>query len=172
MKPIEACASATLCTLLGCAILAPLVDRRTPVERAHDMEPRCKGIGEQGVAPLLSPSSIDSVEPAYSYVQTVNDRRANLRGAKIHVKPLTGLSAEAMARGLECHQASVTLGGRPAAEDDPYALPGRWLDFDVSSEGDGFVVLARSDSFDDASRILERAKRFASSSAAGDRSEK
>jgi hypothetical protein len=40
-------------------------------------------------------------------------------------------------------------------------LPTRWVDIDVDAEADGFVALVRADSFDDARRILERARRFA-----------
>jgi len=149
--------------LVGCGGIPFLVpDSRTPADRAREVEPKCQGFGEETAVPLLSPTAFDSVEPAYSYVQGgPNDREARLRGARIHVKPLPGLSREAMARSLECHQSRVTLGRVQAKADDPYVLPGEWLDIDVDSAGDGFVVQVRADGFDAAKQVLERAKRFA-----------
>ena len=149
--------------LVGCGgipFLAP--DPRTPTDRAREMEPKCQGFGEETVAQLLSPAAFDSVEPAYSYVKSgPNDHEARLRGARIHVKPLPGFSREAMARSLECHESRVTLGRVPAKTDDPYVLADEWLDIDVDSVGDGFVVQVRADGMDAARRVLERAKRFA-----------
>ncbi len=95
----------TGCT--GIPFLSP--DMRTAADRAREVEPKCKGFGEEAVAPFLTQGSIDSVEPDYSYVKSgSNDHEARLRGARIHVKPLTGLSREAIGRILECHQSRVT----------------------------------------------------------------
>jgi hypothetical protein len=38
------------------------------------------------------------------------DREARLRGARIHVAPLPGLSRESIARALECHESRAVLG--------------------------------------------------------------
>jgi hypothetical protein len=139
-----------------------LPDTRTAADRARDVEPKCQGFGEESVATLLSPASVDSVEPAYSRVKSGPvDPEARLRGARIHVKPLPGLSREAMARSLECHQARVVLGRVSAAPADPYVLAGAWLDIDVDSEGDGFAVLVRTDETESARQVLARAQRFA-----------
>jgi hypothetical protein len=151
---------------LGGCFLSPVPDTRSPVDHAHEVEPRCKAFSDAATAQLFSPDAVDRVEPAYSYVATGSDRRANLRGAAIHVRPLPGMSPESMTRSLECHQASITLGGAQASADDPYVLPGRWLDLDVSSEGDGFVAYARIDSIADARLVLDRARRFAARPAA------
>jgi hypothetical protein len=151
---------------LASCMLSPIPDTRTPVDRAHDVEPHCRNFIDGANAQLYSPEAVDRVDPAYSYVATGNDRRANLRGAAIHVRPLPGLSPESMTRSLECHQASITLGGIPPGADDPYVLPGRWLDLDVSSEGDGFVAYARINSIADAREVLDRARRFAAARSA------
>jgi hypothetical protein len=146
---------------VGCGTVWPFNDTRTPAEHARDLEPRCKGSTEESSAPVLARSAIDSVEPAYSYVKSgPNDREARLRGARVLVKPLPGLTRESLALGLECHQARATLGAVQAGADDPYVLPGRWLDIGVESTGDGFVVLVQIDEFDDAKQVLERARRF------------
>lgn len=153
--------------LVGCGgipFLSP--DVRTPADRAREIEPKCHGFGDDSAAPLLSRSAIDSVEPAYSYVKSGPvDREARLRGARIHVRPLPGFSREAMDRSLECHEARVLLGRVPGAADDPYVLEGNWLDIDVDSEGDGFVVSILADDRDAAQRVLERAQRFAAAPA-------
>jgi hypothetical protein len=116
--------------------------------------------------PLLSPSAIDSVEPAYAYAQGgPNGRQARLRGARIHLRPLAGLSRESIARGLECHEARAVLGLSKPRGDEPYTLPERWLHIDVESEGDGFLVLVQADDPDDARRVLERARLFAATPA-------
>jgi hypothetical protein len=145
--------------LVAC-ILSPLPETRTPVDYAREVEVHCKNFSDGAAAQLYVPEAVESVEPAYSYVANGNDRRPNLRGAAIHLRPLPGLSAELMTRSLECHQASVTLGRAPATADDPYVLPGRWLDLRATSEGDGFVAFARIDSIADARAVLDRALRF------------
>jgi hypothetical protein len=147
----------------GCGGVPFLVpDTRTAVDHARAVEPKCKGFSEESAAPLLSPSVVDSVDAAYSHVQSGPvDREARLRGARIHVKPLPGFSREMLARNLECHESRVTLGQVSAPADDPYALADSWLDIDVDSEGDGFVILVRNDDMDVARRVLARAQRFA-----------
>lgn len=126
------------------------------------MQAKCGPFAEESVAALLSPNAIDSVEPTYSYVMGgPNAREARLGGARIHVRPLPGLSRELVQRSLECHEARATLGVVTAQPDDPYVLPDRWLTIDVESEGDSFVVHVRADDPDDARRILDRAARFA-----------
>jgi hypothetical protein len=149
-----------VCGLVGCHVPGLVPDARTPADHALAIEPRCQGFTEERVAPLLSVTAIDSVEPAYSYVQSGAERQARLRGARITVKPLTGLSREALARIIECHEARVTLGRVAAGVDDPYVLADDWLDIDVDSEGDGFVVLVRADGMYAARRVLEKARRF------------
>jgi hypothetical protein len=114
---------------------------------------------------MVSPAVIDRVEPASSYVSSGPvDRQAVLRGARIHLRPLPAMSRETVQRDLECHQVRVTLGMLQAPADDPYILPGRWVDIDVDSEGDGFVALVRIDKLEDAKEVLDRARRFARAS--------
>jgi hypothetical protein len=156
--------AACLVACSGVPFLVP--DTRTPAYRAREVEPKCKDFGEAAVAPMLAPSAIDMVEPAYSYVKSGPvDREARLRGARIRIKPLPGFSKETIERSVECHQARVVLGQAPALADDPYVLPDHWLDIDVESEGDGFAVLVRSDETDTARQLLARAQRYASAPA-------
>jgi hypothetical protein len=149
--------------LAACAYNPLLPDVRTAADRAREVAPRCRGFSEEAAAPLLSPSAVESVEPSYSYVQSgPGDREARLRGARIHVRPLPGLSRESIQRGLECHESRVVLGQPPASASDPYQLAGHWLDIDVNSEGDGFVVKVEPTETDvDLARdVLARARQF------------
>jgi hypothetical protein len=154
--------------MLACACeYNPLLpDTRTPADFARNVTPRCAGFTEDAAAPLLSASAVDSVEPSYSHVQSgPGDREARLRGARIHVRPLPGFSPESIARSLECHESRVVLGATAPAADDPYSLAGHWLDIDVTSAGDGFVVRVEPQeraASDAAREILARAKRFTS----------
>src|SRR5579859_3083345 len=95
--------SALLLLLLpACHFFVP--DTRTPVDRANEIAPRCQGFAEEAAAQLLSPAIVDSVEPAYAYVQSgPADRQARLRGARIRLRPIGGLSRESIDRSLECH---------------------------------------------------------------------
>jgi hypothetical protein len=146
--------------LAGCHFFVP--DSRTPADIAREVASRCGGFTEEAAAPLLSPAAIDAVEPAYSYVQSgPGDRQARLRGARIHLRPVAAMSRESIARSLECHESRVVLGSTPAPKDDPYAVADRWLDIDVDSEKDGFVVRVENDDLPSAQDVLERAKRFA-----------
>jgi hypothetical protein len=151
-------------TSMGCAGGIPglLPDTRTPADFARQVEPKCAGFSEEAAAQMLSADVVDSVEPAYSYVQSGPvSREARLRGARLHIKPLPGLSRESLARNMECHESRVTLGQVPAREDDPYFLPGSWLDVDVDSEGDGFVASIRVDDMEAARKVLARAQHLA-----------
>jgi hypothetical protein len=137
-------------------------DARTPQDRAREVAPRCQGFTDEAAAVLLSPAAIDSVEPAYSYVQSgPGDRQARLRGARIHLQPIAALSRESIARSLECHESRFLLGTTASVVDDPYTLASQWLDIDVDSEKDGFVVRVQADDAPAARSVLERAKRFA-----------
>lgn len=125
------------------------------------MTARCANESEGQAAGALSPSVVEGVEPAYSTVPSGNDRAIRLRGARLYLRPAFNESPQALQRALECHQARVTLGDTPAIADDPYVLSGAWLDIDVDSNGDGLVALVRVERFDDARRVLERARSFA-----------
>jgi hypothetical protein len=155
-----------LVLLAGCQYNPLLPDMRTPVDFARDVAPRCQGYTDEAAAPLLAPAAIDSVEGAYSHVQSgPSSREPRLRGARIHVRPLPGFSRESIGRSLRCHQSRVVLGTAAPLNDDPYALAGRWLSIDVDSDGDGFVVQVEPtsrESLDVARDILARATRFAS----------
>jgi hypothetical protein len=140
----------------GCSFLVP----RSPAEHAREIAPRCRGFTEEAAGQLLSPSLVDFVEPAYTE-SGPGDRAERLRGVRIHLRPIASLSRESIARSLECHESRAVLGVVPSPiVDDPYAIAGRWLDIDVDSDKDGFVVQMGSDDLPTAREALARAKRF------------
>lgn len=146
--------------LEGC-FLSPLPDLRSPADRARETAPKCTRESTGGASEGLATSGIESVQPFYTYVaSSATMREARLRGARISLRPAPELSRESLQRALECHQTRVVLGGQPEVPDDPYVLPGAWLDIAVASTGDGFVVDVQADTFNDAKRVLERARRF------------
>src|SRR5580692_5012606 len=158
--------STALLGLNGCflSFLSPIPNMVTPADRAKALIPKCGSVSEEKLASFASPSAIDSVEPGYSFVSsTATNHEARLRGALIHLRPVEGMTKEKMARGLECHEARVTLGSARPFPDDPYVLPNSWLSIDVDSDGDAFSVQVRADKFPDAQRVLARAKLFAAS---------
>jgi hypothetical protein len=151
------------CMCLGGCFLSPIPDTRTPADHAREMAARCTAASEEASRNALAPSLIEAVEPAYTYVSSGPvDRQARLRGARIHLLPAQALSRESLQRSLECHQGRVLLGQIREPVDDPYVLPGVWLDIDADSEGDGFVVAVQTNALASARSVLERARRFAS----------
>lgn len=154
MRLIVVCAFAA-----GCGVLTP--DIRTSADRAHEVEPRCTGITDDSLARITAPTTITSVEPSYSYaLGGPNGREARLRGAKLHLQPALAGTKGGLTRTLQCHQARVLLGKSQSPANDPYALPDEWLDIDVNSGDDGFVVEVAAAETDDAQLVLDRARQY------------
>lgn len=140
----------------GC-FLSPIPDTRTAVDRARELEGKCRDADERPAS-----AAPEGVEPDVVYVNGgPNGREARFRGARIRLAPSAGGSSETVERSLRCRQADVTLGRARPRDDDPYVLPGRWLSIDVESSGDGFLVHVRADRLEDARIVLDRAEAFA-----------
>ena len=156
--------------LLGCTSCSwfppwfPLVpDKRTPVDHAHELDAMCKEDGGPLAADALSPDVIESIEAAYMHVNQGAGGDQRLRGVNVHMRPTVNTPVGVLQRALECHEAAVTLGHAPELPEDPYVLPGSWLDIDVSVTKEGLMAAVLSDSPDDARRMVERAHKFAPS---------
>jgi hypothetical protein len=153
------------CSLaVACGVRFPLLpDARTPADRAREVTPRCGQQPDPAAAQVLSPALVEGVEPAYYYVPSGGgvDRAIRMRGARLHLRPTLNMSAEALQRTLECHEARVTLGTPDEVQSDPYFLEGSWLDIHVDSTGDGLVAAVVTDALDDARLVLGRARTFA-----------
>ena len=111
---------------------------------------------------IYGPDVVLRVEPEEFWVQSGrSDRAVRLAGAKLHLRPLPGVTAELLARGLKCREARVVLGREPAAPNEPYALPDSWVKIDVSSGDGSFVVGLEAEDIDHAKVVLARASAFA-----------
>ncbi len=147
----------------SCSSFPLLPDKRTTVDRAHELDDICK----EGAGPLaadaLSPSVIESVQAAYIHVNQGAGGDLRLRGVNLHMRPTVNTPVGVLQRALECHEAAVTLGRAPELPEDPYVLPGFWLDIDVSATKEGLMAAVLTDSPDDARRVVERAHKFAPS---------
>jgi hypothetical protein len=140
-----------------------LPDKRTAVNRAHELDDKCKEDAGPVAADALSPSVIESLQAAYMHVNQGAGGDLRLNGVNLHMRPTVNMPVGVLQRALECHQAAVTLGNAPELPDDPYVLPDSWLDIDASVTKEGLMAAVLSDSPDDARRVMERAHKFAPS---------
>jgi hypothetical protein len=148
---------------LGLAILAMtgcVEGATSSAQHAREVHGKCQSVSPASIEPVLMQSMVDSVEPAYVYANGgPNGRIARLAGAQIHMHPLQGASREWVERALECHEARIALGEAPSGAD-PYRPAQAWVDIDVQSDRDGYVVRLTSDDVGDAHEILQRAQSF------------
>jgi hypothetical protein len=161
-------ASIALLCLSSCSWVPwwfPLVpDKRTAVDHAHELDDLCEDdSGPLAADDELSPAIIQRVEAAYIHVNQGAGGDLRLHGVNLHMRPTVNVPVGVMQRSLACHEAAVTLGKAAELPEDPYVLPGKWLDIDVSVTNHGLVVAVLTDSPDDARRVVERAHRFAPS---------
>lgn len=119
---------------------------------------------DKALGPVLGGDAVQGVQPLYGTVEGAKTgHQLVLRGATVIVSALPGMTAEWLDRALECHGAREALGHAPAAPNDPFWLPGSFVDIDVRSAKDGFDVAIAGYSSDDAREILVRASAFAKS---------
>jgi hypothetical protein len=147
----------------SCSWFPLLPDTRTSVDRAHDLDDTCKQEAGPLAADALSPSVIESVQAAYMHVNQGAGGDLRLNGVNLHMRPTVNMPVGVMQRTLECHEAAVVLGQAPELPQDPYVLPGSWLEIEVSATKEGLMASVLSTSPDDARRALERAHNFAPS---------
>jgi hypothetical protein len=134
------------------------------MDRARELDEVCEEDAGPLTTDVLSPSVIESVQAAYMHVNQGAGADMRLRGVNLHLRPTLNMPVAVLQRTLACHEAAVTQGGEPQLlPEDPYVLPGSWLDIDVSSTNLGLVVAVLTDSPDDARRVVERAHKFAPS---------
>jgi|CZKU01.1.fsa_nt_gi hypothetical protein len=153
-------AGAASCFPLGCATSAP------PSVKAAQVEQRqCDaGVNAREDARILETTKVIASEPIYSNVPTGYDgieRRAN--GAKLLIRPPEGMSAERMTRILQCHSARELLGRTDLAElaNDPYWLPGAWLDIRVTPDDGNFAVTLEAATITESIQVYARAAAYA-----------
>jgi hypothetical protein len=88
---------------------------------------------------------------------------SKITGTKLLVRAPTGVSSEQLSRSLQCASARAALGRVDPGElpNDPYGLPGAWVDIDVTPEGNNFAVTLQADSVSHNILLLRRATAFA-----------
>jgi hypothetical protein len=156
-----ALSSVAAVAISGCFLRGWLVpDTRTPVDRAHELSARCSE-ADPLPAEALSPSIVERVDGAYVWMHGGVSDITRLRGANLHMRPTVNIPPAVLQRALECHEARVALGEATELPEDPYVLAGSWLDIHVSFSEEGLVASVQTDSFDDAQRVLDRARKFA-----------
>jgi hypothetical protein len=142
---------------------------RTPADLAAFMErTRCASDDDdKAIAPVLNGSAVQRIEPLLGTIGGAKSGpMPELRGVTVIVVALPGITAEWLDRALECHSAKEVLGHEPAPSDDPFWLPGSFVNIDVTSDRDGFNVAIIGYSANDAQQILARSTSFAKAKAA------
>jgi hypothetical protein len=123
-------------------------------------------VTDSAIAPILDGKAVQQVEPLYStFDSDKSGETSKLRGAKITINALPGVTAEWLDRELECHNARVTLGQTQPTPNDPFWISGAMLDIDVRPAKDGFVIGVAAFSPADAKQILDLAQAFAKAKA-------
>lgn len=155
--------------LPGCAIglLEPPKHDHRAEEAAALAASRCtRADPAQDDPKLFAADAIESVEPFYKYtLGSAYGREAHLHGARLHLRPAKGASAEWMQRALECHGALLALGkAAPSSRNEPYWLEDAWVEIELRSERDGFIVDLGAEDVEHAGRLLANAKAFANES--------
>jgi hypothetical protein len=147
-------ASATVA--VGCTLSRP-----PPRAQAAAVEARCEPPSATDVR-IVEAKNVDRVEPLYATVSsTPNGVESRLIGAKVHLREMSGVTAEAVNQALVCHAARLTLTTQAAGAPGPYFVPGVWVDIDVKADATGYEVVLRGQDFEEAQQILDRAKLFA-----------
>ena len=128
---------------------------------------RCDGdVDESTLAPIFEDKIIESVEPLYTPVSSgghgAGGNYSQLIGAIVRLSAYKGFTAEWLDRALECHSARRVLGRIPSTKEpnDPFWLPQRTVDIEVSATRSTFNVFVRGGSIKDAEEILARANAF------------
>jgi hypothetical protein len=135
------------------------------VKAAHVERIQCETAADPGAdAHLLASARVVSFEPVYShFLSGRNNSEDRVTGAKLLLRPPDGFTAEKMTRVLQCHSARALLGQVDAGvvANDPYWLPGAWLDIDVVPEQGNFAVTLHAAEIRDNLLVLARAEAFA-----------
>jgi hypothetical protein len=113
---------------------------------------------------LVHSTKVLVVQPIYSHSMTSkNDSEERVSGAKLLIRPPTGVSADEMTRILQCHGARELLGqlNPEAVKNDPYWLPDAWVNIEVKPENGNFAVTLSADSVRDNLEVFGRANHYA-----------
>ena len=113
---------------------------------------------------LVRSTRVLAVQPLYSHVITSNNNsEERVAGAKLLVRPPSGVTADEFTRVLQCHSARVLLGQVNSATvpNDPYWLPDTWVNINVKPEDGNFAITISADSVHDNLQVFGRANHYA-----------
>lgn len=136
------------------------LERAARVARAQCLDPKVARDEER----VLQQTVVVKVKPVTSVSWSTRQQGAFFLGAtKLYAIPPEGISADEMARVLQCHSAKALLNDvDPAAfADDPFFLPNAWVDSDVKAEQGLYVVTITADKIWQNLALLRRANAFA-----------
>jgi hypothetical protein len=152
-------------TSVGCTLLMP----GTTPHVARDAEQQERKRCDAGpVDPrLYGPGIVEGAIPHYRYVMGgPNGKETHFAGAEIHLRPLPGVTAELLERGLMCRSAKLMLGHATPLPNERYFLPDGWVKIDVQSGGGSFAVLLIAEDDGHGREIYARAQEFANQAGA------
>jgi hypothetical protein len=140
---------ALACVVGGChASASALPDAETAREYVAD---RCEGVNGDAAIRIVW-KNVEQVEPLTAIEPRAKGdimERRRLVGARLHVRPQTGVTRELLERGVRCHVM------RDVAARDAALV----VDAVVESSGDGFVVVLKMATPEAARRLLDDAQR-------------
>ncbi len=157
-KHVGECVAVCVVSLASaCASAPPPVERATSVAQLQ-----CDSMA-RSQDQLIRSTRVLSVQPLYSHIMTADSSDERVDGTKLLVRPPPGVSAEQMTRILQCHGARVLLGqvNRDTVASDPYWLPNRWVNIQVTSENGNFAITVSAESLRDNLKVFGRANRYA-----------
>jgi hypothetical protein len=140
----------------------------TPVTKATETEKlQCEPTTLQG-GEIAKHLSVLSVSPNYIRIHSSTmGEEVRTAGAKLLVRPPEAMDANRLLRALQCHAARVALGQEsPIQPNDPFTLPGSWLEIEVESEVGNYAITIAADSIPHGLSVLAEAQGFARDHAA------
>jgi hypothetical protein len=141
------------------------VHQSTPeVRAARVARMQCSDAQGKAELSILQNTAVLGAEPTYFVLTTAGaSGGGTVNGAKLIVRPPPGVSALDMTRALQCHSAKMLLGqvDPSAFQDDPYSLPGAWVDIDVKPEDGNLAVRVTADRVPQNLALVHRAMAFA-----------
>lgn len=153
-----------LAALSGCAVFSSASPRNLTAEAQTTESTKCRNITAEDELEAVSPKMVETVGPYYVTLDSARTGpSARLRGPELQLRAVRGFTPQWLTLQLECHNARRTLGKAPELPHDPYYLPGTALAFDVSAQGDGFLVRVETDDVHAAQRLLNQARAFLAS---------
>ena len=154
-------AIAVVAMLGGCMTLIPGVSPHN-IQRDAAAQERAR-CGPEPVDPrLYSVGIVENVAPLYEHVMGgPNGTESRTGGAEVTVRPLPGVTAELLERGLMCRSAQLMLGHAAPAPNEPYYLLDGWVRIDVRPGSGNFIVRLSAEDAEHGREILAKARAFA-----------